>query len=414
MKKKNSLNQNLNIFKNFGYLSFIQIFNLIFPLILYPYIIRIIGAENYGEILYVQSIAIYLSLVVNFGFNIYGTNEISKGNTSEDISKIISNIFTCQIIFYCITLLILILIGCISQMEIMFFFLASYLCLNEIMIPVWYFQGKENMKYIAICSFISKLTALIFIFILVNDRTDNLYILLSYAIGSIVCGIFALFKIFKIDKNKIHIPKYEDIKKVLIDSFPLFVSHSLGGLTLKSNALFIGALIGKKELAYYDLAEKLVNLLSIFFQNFSNAIFPNIAKTKNKKLTRTALKIALISSVLIIIITNIISENLITIIGGIDMLPSIEILYLISFTLIFRAVGPIISTSIMVVNNLGNKLGTSFVFGSIVYFSGILILYLCNEFTVPYLIYNLTISLAFVVIFRIYYCIKNGLSKWII
>ena len=96
------------IINNFGYLSLIQIFNLIFPLIIYPYLIRTVGKENYGIVVFAQSIAIYFSLLVNFGFNIYGTDAIAKCNGKVDqISKIVSSVFTVQLLFYITSILLL-------------------------------------------------------------------------------------------------------------------------------------------------------------------------------------------------------------------------------------------------------------------------------------------------------------------
>src|SRR5690606_12829054 len=150
------------ILNNFGYLSIIQLFNLLFPLILYPYLIRVVGKESYGAVLFAQSIAVYFSLFINYGFNIYGTNEVSKYLLSRTrLSITIGKIFSVQIVFYLLNILIILLIFYTSNwIENVFLYLfATYLCLNEIAVPVWYFQGKEEMKYIAICSFFSKVTS---------------------------------------------------------------------------------------------------------------------------------------------------------------------------------------------------------------------------------------------------------------
>lgn len=66
--KKNLTNNN-KIVKNFSFLSLLQIFNIIAPLITYPYLIRVLGSENYGLIIYVQSLVIFLAIFVGFGFN---------------------------------------------------------------------------------------------------------------------------------------------------------------------------------------------------------------------------------------------------------------------------------------------------------------------------------------------------------
>lgn len=63
--------------ENFGYLTLLQICNLLIPLITYPYLINTLGKDLYGVIIYSQAIVSYLSIFVNWGFNISATKSIS-------------------------------------------------------------------------------------------------------------------------------------------------------------------------------------------------------------------------------------------------------------------------------------------------------------------------------------------------
>lgn len=49
--------------ENFGYLSLLQICNLLIPLITYPYLVNVLGEEVYGTIVYAQAIVTYLSVL---------------------------------------------------------------------------------------------------------------------------------------------------------------------------------------------------------------------------------------------------------------------------------------------------------------------------------------------------------------
>ncbi|AXT57330.1 hypothetical protein D1815_16850 [Aquimarina sp. AD1] len=406
------------IFSNFGYLSVIQVFNLIFPLIIYPYLIRTVGKENYGIILFAQSITIFFGLLINYGFHFYGTNKVSTNRDSKkSLGKIVSTIFTIQVVFYLVSILLLFVIIFFTDQfsrEPLILLFASYLCLNEIMIPVWYFQGIENMKFIAICNFLSKLVSFILIFILVNETQDYTNILVAYFIGALISGVFSFYKIFVMDKIKFLLPKRIEIKETLKESFPLFMSHILGGVTAKSNSFLIGRFVGTVELAYYDLAEKLVNLSAMFFRNFSNAIFPNVAKSKNFKLARKALHISLVLSFVAIIILYLMSDWVVIFLGGIEMLPTTDYLFILSFSIINRAVGPIINTSILVVNNLNKLLGYSFVVAFVSYCIGVLLLFYFEMITSFNIVYVFLMSVLMMLTYRIYYCFKYGFKKWFI
>ena len=66
------------IFRNFFSLSFLNILNLITPLITYPYLIRILGSGEYGRIIFYQSILAFFIIFISFGFQIISTQNVSK------------------------------------------------------------------------------------------------------------------------------------------------------------------------------------------------------------------------------------------------------------------------------------------------------------------------------------------------
>ena len=71
------LMRNKTVLVNFSYLSILQIFTIVFPLLTYPYLLRIIGLELYGVLVFAQAIISYVSLVINFGFNMSGARSVA-------------------------------------------------------------------------------------------------------------------------------------------------------------------------------------------------------------------------------------------------------------------------------------------------------------------------------------------------
>ena len=64
------------IVKNYIALLFIQGANFILPLIILPYLVRVLGSEKFGLVMIAQSVAIFLTIIVDFGFNISATKEV--------------------------------------------------------------------------------------------------------------------------------------------------------------------------------------------------------------------------------------------------------------------------------------------------------------------------------------------------
>ena len=91
---------------NFSYLAILQIFIMLSPLITYPYLIRVVGLELNGVVVFAQSISTYLSLIINFGFNIYGVRQVALYKEDQvELNRIISTIYTNKFIIWFFLLL---------------------------------------------------------------------------------------------------------------------------------------------------------------------------------------------------------------------------------------------------------------------------------------------------------------------
>ena len=76
--------RNKTILANFSYLSLLQLFTILFPLLTYPYLLRVIGLELYGVIVFAQAIITYISLVINFGFNMSSAKEVAVHRSDRE------------------------------------------------------------------------------------------------------------------------------------------------------------------------------------------------------------------------------------------------------------------------------------------------------------------------------------------
>ena len=83
------IRSNKVLVQNFSYLSALQIFNLLIPLITYPYLIRVVGKETYGLVVFAQAIIGYLVILTDFGFNISATREVSVSLESLQPNKLL-------------------------------------------------------------------------------------------------------------------------------------------------------------------------------------------------------------------------------------------------------------------------------------------------------------------------------------
>ena len=96
---KKILTQYGNIIKNSFFLTVVDGIKLLLPFVAMPYIIQVCGVENYGKIIFVQSVIAYFTIVVNFGLNIYTVREVAH-NTSvpSTISSLVNSFITLRLL----------------------------------------------------------------------------------------------------------------------------------------------------------------------------------------------------------------------------------------------------------------------------------------------------------------------------
>ena len=96
--------------KDVVYLMALQGLNYVAPLIVFPYLMIVLGAEKFGYIGFSLSVNQYLMLLVDFGFNLSATKKIALAkDNSEELNKIFSATLWAKIGLLFISFLILLI-----------------------------------------------------------------------------------------------------------------------------------------------------------------------------------------------------------------------------------------------------------------------------------------------------------------
>ena len=285
MSLREKLSRNKTVLANFSYLSLLQVFTILFPLLTYPYLLRVIGLELYGVIVFAQTIINYVSLVINFGFNMSGARDVAVHKEDKvRLSRIVSSTYLCKFILWIVCLIVY-----LSVISIVPFFrdyywvylLSFLLTLNELLLPIWFFQGIEKMKYITIVNLSARLLFVAAIFLFVREREDYLLVPFLNGIGTILAGGLSLYIVLGKEKINLFVIPIKDLKSAYKESFPLFVSSLSTQIYVNVNKLVIGSFLGMSEVSIYDMADKVLHLMKLPISMMAQAVFPKISRERN-------------------------------------------------------------------------------------------------------------------------------------
>jgi len=266
---------------NFLSLTVLKGSNFLISLLITPYIIKSVGLGNYGLISVAFSLMTFFSVITEYGFNVSATRQVSVNrNDKETLSKIISNVLWCKLILLVISVLVYLLIvftAAALRQEWQLYLLSLTILLANVLFPVWFFQGIEDMKLLAVLSFISKIVYLVTIFSFIKEKTDYRYVNFLLGLSSLVISFTSLAIIFLKHKLRLMQPKIKSIIVELKDGFLIFISN-FANLTYSSlNIILLEFITKDKELVgQYSVAERVIDIFKQILGIFSQVIYPQL------------------------------------------------------------------------------------------------------------------------------------------
>ncbi len=402
-----------NLISNFGYLSTLQIFNILIPLMVYPYLLSVLGTKLWGKIVFAQTIIFYFSLVIRFGFDMYATREVSiNRNDKEQLSQIVSSVFYVKILLLLFSFLVLFLLLYVIPdfwLDRYLFIFSFLLCVSDVLFPVWYFQGIEKMRYITFINLFSKLVFAVLIFVLVREKSDYLYVPLLNGIGAFGGGVIALYIVVKRHFVKFVFVEISYILNICKDSFYFFITNVCVASRNKLNTIILGAFIGLNEVAYYDLAMKLISVAKMPFMIISRVLYPYLSKNFNREKFYKIVALFFVFGVFAYIVLFLFANFAVTFLGGEKMLPTVPIVHILGIELILAAVSSSMGI-VLASQGYGRKFMYADVLAFIVYVFAILVLALLSNVT----IYTISVVLLIATFITIVYKYKTLLKENII
>lgn len=336
-QKKISLHQAL--ISNFSHLTVLQLVNILTPLIVLPFLIRKLGSETYGLLAFSQAIVGYLVILINFGFDITATQKISVHRTHpEKVSEIVSSVFIIKGLLLVLSFLILaVVIQIIPQAREhqLLFYLTSWMGFNELVLPIWYFQGIEQMRYITHFSVLSRLSFMLLLFFFISGPEDYLLVPVLSGVGILLGGIYLVYVLFFKHNLNLVWPGMKKLKSHLKDSLPVFFSNVSTRLYISTNKVLIGAFVGYTETAYYDLAEKIVQAAKTPQKMLGQVLFPKLSNDKNIAFVRRLFTFAFLLNVALTVAIAFFSEPIAILMGGYPMRDAATVLSILIWSVPF-------------------------------------------------------------------------------
>jgi len=279
---KASSGQNHRVFSNFVALSFVQASNYLVPVIILPYLFRVLGDSRYGLIEFARAMSIYFLTITDYGFSFSATGEVAVHREDpRKVSEIFSAVMLLRFLLVILSLAVLVaLVFGIPRLRIDWavYLLAFGHVIGMWLLPSWLYQGMERMKLVAVVNIVARVLFIVSIFVFVAGPEDYLYVPLFQSLMSIVTGLVTLVVAFRAFPIRFYIPPMAALQRELKNGWHIFLSQMAVRLYTTGNIVILGLFADASLVGYYAAGDKIVRAVQGLQIPLLQAMFPHISK----------------------------------------------------------------------------------------------------------------------------------------
>ena len=303
-----------------------------------PYLLRVLGPDKYGAITFAQVIMNYGILLVDYGFNLTAPRDIAKadkGDVSQHFAAIMGAKFILLVPILCLGVILLTVFQ--ANIDIWLILCVLPLLLGNVLFPIWYFQGIQQMQFITVFNLLARTASVLAIFILIRSTADYRLAAFLQSIVPLLAGIISLIVLWRRSRELFCLPKWQDVISKFKDGWDIFISTLFINLYTNSNIFILGILTNDTVVGYYSAANKLIEAVKGLLTPISNAIFPHVSvlfkesKVKAIKFLCKVMHILGCGSFSISLMVFILAEPIVHLVMGEAYRESVLILQIISF-----------------------------------------------------------------------------------
>ena len=274
---------NTTIVKNITSLGVLQIANYLIPLIVIPFITRIFGTEVFGRVSYAQNIVVYLTLIVNYGFEFSATRQIALAKDDSDKSR---RLFWSVITMKCLLLAVsFVLLGVLSltvdriAADPMLYWCTALVNIGIVFFPTWYLQGIQSMTKMAVFNLTIKLLGAVLILSIIRNAGQYHLYPLFLSVASMLVGIVAFGYVVKHYDLGCWQWDKSAFAEVARAGFPIFLNNVFVSLYTTINLTILGGFADDVQIGYFSGAQRLIIAANMcVVMPISTAVFPEMSR----------------------------------------------------------------------------------------------------------------------------------------
>ena len=331
--------------------------SIIFPIVTFPYVSRILMPSGTGRVTFATSLISYFSIFAQLGIPTYGIRACAQVRDDRaKLSKTVHELLIINLIMsffaYIFFGVALVTVPRLFEDRILYIIISSTILLNVIGME-WLYKGLEKYSYITIRSVIFKFIALIAMFVFVHKKDDY-----------IIYGAISIFAASASNiLNIIHARKYidfsfighYDLRKHLKAVLVFFAMSCATTIYTNLDTVMLGFMKSDIDVGYYNAAVKIKVILVQVVASLGGVLLPRCSYyvengmwAEFKRICSKALNFVVVIALPLSVYFIIYAQDAIVFLSGAEYLGAIFPMKIIMPTLLFIGITNILGLQILV------------------------------------------------------------------
>lgn len=259
--------------------------NVIFPLITFPYISKVLGVEELGKINFSYSVIGYFSLLAGLGISAYGIREGARiRNNKKEMDSFASQLFSINIlsclVSYILFLVIIITVDKFRPYKWILLIYSLQIFFATIGVD-WLYTIYEAFSWMTLRKFIIKVVSLVMMLVFVKTPSDTvIYVIITVFAEA---GGYIINFILSRKYSDIHFTLDIDFKQHFKPILILFATAISVSIFVNSDTTILGILCGDREVGIYTVATKVYLIVKNILSSVIVAAIPRLSAAINDK-----------------------------------------------------------------------------------------------------------------------------------
>lgn len=308
-----------SVWKNTSALFFIRSLGYLVPFLVFPYLTRTLGVNGFGIYAVAISLCALMLVITDFGFFLSGAHWIAKNQQNKQcVAEYLANVILIKWLLIIICCLLLVLVSMlIPSLTVLRSSILpiSLLVISQSFQAEWIFQGIEKISLALYPFLIGRILFVAAIFSFVHQEDDVNLLINLLSLSNFLSLLISGYLLYRAGFYLVA-PEISQIKILLKENFVFFLSRIAVSIYSSASTFIVGFSNGVQAAGIYSAAEKLYLAGQLLASPLSQALYPYLTRTGDRKLFYVMVVIFSIPLSLLCLVLIFFSKDIIVLIYG--------------------------------------------------------------------------------------------------